>query len=153
MEPTAIVEVVQGYSSEFRNKTYQWRCNDGNLYPTTEMVAIIGTTRENLLNKFYRYGVNNEKLFVKSKSYFQNNPAARYRKKEKMKDQWCCNVDDHVTAVGREVVVAEIVFTGSARLKEKSLITACRIDRTGIILKRSPIYVGDKWKHIKGEVA
>ena len=68
-----------------------------------------------------------------------------------MKDQWCCNVDDHVTAMGREVVVAEIVFTGSARLKEKSLITVCRVDRTGAIFKRSPIYVGDKWKHIKGE--
>ena len=155
MKPTAIIDVIETKGESTYNTTYEWICNNKRRYSTVEMAEIIGTTRENLLVKWKKHGLNNKKLFVKSRSYFKTktNSILFMKKPDKPKSQWCCNEGDRVTLLdGTEAEVLEVVSSGSGRKKEKSSITVGRIDRTGIILKRSPIYVGEKWKHIKGEV-
>ena len=155
MEPTAIVDVIEIKGATPYNVTYEWVGDNKRRYSTVEMAEIIGTTRENLLVKWKKHGLNNEKLFVKSRSYFKpKSSSILFRNKpSKPKSRWCCNVGDRVMVLdGIEAEVLEEISSGSASMKEKSSITVGRIDRTGAILKRSPIYVGDKWKHIKGEV-
>jgi len=140
VQPTKIVDVLITSTSGDR-KRYTWRCDNGKSYCTSDMAYAIGTTKENLLCRFKRWGLDNGKLWQSSKPY-----TKKPRKSKKSK--WNALPGDRVVLRdGSEVEVLQEVYVGCARFKEKSDVTVGKIDRTGIILRRNPIFVGDKWEH------
>lgn len=152
-KPTKVLSVKQ-----IRNETgkgFIWECNNGCHYSTREMADEIGTTPECLLPRYKKYGLNNEILFKPSVGYQKQNRKGSAPKTIDKKIL-TCDVGDNVKVGGKIVVVSEVVFCGkedrysrSGKLLkggEKSEITVCRYDN-GRILKRSPMFVGDKWVH------
>ena len=153
MQPKQIISVKQTRIKSGRG--YLWKCDNGKEYLTRQMAKAIGTTPECLLAKYYRYGLNNEKLFVPSVNYRKPSKTTRAimvnAKKIKV-----CDPGDYVMAAGVKMWVSEVVMTGCEDRKdrsgypiegEKALVTVCRIMNNGQILKRSPLYIGDNWSH------
>ena len=139
MQPTRIVDVIIKSAGDRNN--YTWRCDNGKSYCTSDMAYAIGTTKENLLCRFKRWGLDNGKLWVVAKPYVK-------KVNEPKKSKWNALPGDRVVLRdGSEVEVLQEVYVGCARFKEKSDVTVGKIDRTGIILRRNPIFVGDKWEH------
>lgn len=73
-----------------------------------------------------------------------------------------CKVGDHIIHNGKEMIVSQVVERGRDSYQytnnngntyyiaeKKAIITACRVMENGQILTRSPIFIGDKWEHIK----
>lgn len=73
-----------------------------------------------------------------------------------------CKKGDFVLHKGRRMVVSEVIKKGRDSYQytnkngntyyiteKKAIVTACRVMDNSQILTRSPIYIGDKWEHVR----
>ena len=67
MQPTKILSVTPVRVQTGRGCL--WECDNKQKYLTKDMAAIIGTTPQVLMKRFYTFGLNNKKLFRPSTSY------------------------------------------------------------------------------------
>ena len=76
----------------------------------------------------------------------------------------CCSVGDIVATEIGHCWVAEVLEQGIelggkvngnqyCKSGERAYISVCRITTSGQILKRSPLYMGQNWEHLKSEVS
>jgi hypothetical protein len=158
MKPTEIIRVEVGSNSY--GKQYFWTCNNNVTYETKEIAAIIGTSSQNLINKFKFHGLVNDKLFKPSvkiaKKKTKAEKEAEEAKENKVKPidhgSPLCNVGDRVEHRGEVVDVAQVVFQGTESTKsaqwQRAEVRVCRILSNGQVLRRSPRYIGTDWRHL-----
>ena len=131
-------------------KIYIWKCDNNQKYNTEEIAEIIGTSTQCLLGRYREHGLNSKVLFTRSSRYKNNKnaPAKKYQ----------CECGDIVLHNGNKFIVSEVLDCGreddktrqieKSRRGVRSEICVCRIMDNGQVLRRSPKYIGDHWRHV-----